>query len=404
MATNTILEKALRGKLPESAGDITLDDMRGMLEVLLTRIMEAEISTRLAAERYERSEDRGGYRNGTRGRRFDTRLGTIDLKVPRVRDGGYIPGFLEERSRSERALISVVQQAVNGGLATRRVEKLFTALGIAGISKSQVSDLCQELDEMATTFRKRPLTKAYPYVMFDAMYEKVRIAKHVVSQAVVVAYGVGVDGVREVIGNDVVAGESLESWQTFLRDLKERGLQGVRLVTSDAHAGLKAAIQAELTGASWQRCKVHFMRNVLAHVPTAQKEAFAADLKSIFAQPNRELAEQRLSAIITHYRRGCQRAIAILEDGAQDALSYYGFPSRHWRKIATTNPVEHLNRDIRRRTRVVGIFPSIESALRIITIRLIEETEDWSTERRYMDADLLAPLVTETLTASVPKR
>ncbi len=240
MATNTILEKALRGKLPEAASDVTLDDMRGMLEVLLTRIMEAEVSARVAAERYEHAEDRSGYRNGTRSRRFDTRLGTIDLKVPKVRNGGYIPGFLEERSRSERALISVVQQAVNGGLATRRVEKLFSALGIAGISKSQVSDLCQELDEMATAFRKRALTKTYPYVMFDAMYEKVRIAKQVVSQAVVVAYGIGVDGIREVIGNDVVAGESLESWQTFLRGLKERGLRGVRLVTSDAHAGLKA--------------------------------------------------------------------------------------------------------------------------------------------------------------------
>jgi len=403
MATNTILEKALRGKLPEAASDVTLDDMRGMLEVLLTRIMEAEVSARVAAERYEHAEDRSGYRNGTRSRRFDTRLGTVDLKVPKVRNGGYIPGFLEERSRSERALISVVQQAVNGGLATRRVEKLFSALGIAGISKSQVSDLCQELDEMATAFRKRALTKTYPYVMFDAMYEKVRIAKQVVSQAVVVAYGIGVDGIREVIGNDVVAGESLESWQTFLRGLKERGLRGVRLVTSDAHAGLKAAIGAELTGASWQRCKVHFMRNVLAHVAATQKEAFAADLKSIFAQPTRELAEQRLSAVITHYRRGCQRAVAILEDGAAEAFAYYGFPSQHWRKIATTNPVEHLNRDIRRRTRVVGIFPNIESALRIITIRLIEETEDWSTERRYMDADLLASLVVPALN-SVPKR
>ena len=224
MANNTILEKALRGKLPEAARDVTLDDMRGMLEVLLTRVMEAEVSTRVAAERYEHAEDRSGYRNGTRPRRFDTRLGTVDLKVPKVRNGGYIPGFLDERSRSERALISVVQQAVNGGLATRRVEKLFSALGIAGISKSQVSDLCQELNEMATAFRKRPLTKAYPYVMFDAMYEKVRIAKQVVSQAVVVAYGIGVDGIREVIGNDVVAGESLESWQTFLRELKEARL------------------------------------------------------------------------------------------------------------------------------------------------------------------------------------
>ncbi len=404
MAKNTLLENALRGKGPEGAENIALDDLRAMLEVMLARIMEAEVTARVAADRYERSDDRSGYRNGTRARRFDTRLGTIDLRVPKLRSGGYVPAFLEERSRSERALVSVVQQAVNGGVATRRVEKIFAALGIAGISKSQVSEMCQELDEMANAFRERPLTKPYPYLMLDAMYEKVRIDKHVVSQAVVVAYGVGADGFREVIGNDVVASESLESWQTFLRRLKDRGLHGVRLVTSDAHAGLKSAIAAELTGAAWQRCKVHFMRNELAHVSHGQKEAFAADLKSIFAQPNRDLPEQRLAAVVAQYRRSSSRAVAILEDGGPDALSFYGFPTKHWRKIATTNPVEHLNRDIRRRTRVVGIFPSIESALRIITIRLIEETEDWSTERRYMDPDLLASLAVQESSTSVPKR
>ncbi len=403
MATNTILEKALRGKLHDSASKIGLDDLRAMLEVLLTRVMEAEVSTQLAAERHERSEERVGYRNGTRDRRFDTRLGTIDLKVPKVRNGGYIPAFLEDRSRSERALISVVQQAVNAGVATRRVEKVFAALGIDVISKSAVSAMCEELDEMSTPFRKRPLTEAYPYVMLDALYEKVRIDKHVVSQAAVVAYGVGVDGFREVIGNDIVESESLESWRTFLRNLKDRGLRGVALVASDAHAGLKAAIAAELTGAAWQRCKVHFMRNVLAHVSRANKEAFAADLKSIFAQPTRELAEARLRAVLDHYKRSCSRAVAILEDGAPDAFAYYEFPPKHWRKIATTNPIEHLNRDIRRRTRVVGIFPSIASALRIITIRLIEETEDWSTERRYMDPELLSQFGPAS-TPSVPKR
>jgi putative transposase len=393
MARNTILEKALGGKLPDATGDVGLDDLRAMLEVLLTRVMEAEVSSRVAAERYERSEDRSGYRNGTRLRRFDTRLGTIDLAVPKVRAGGYMPSFLDERSRSERALVSVVQEAVNCGVATRRVEKVFKALGIESISKSQASALCEELNEMATAFRQRPLTKAYPYVLLDAMYEKVRINRVVVSQAVVIAYGVGEDGNREVIGADVVASESLESWQQFLRDLKARGLQGVRLVVSDAHAGLKAAIATELTGASWQRCKVHFMRNVLAHVSKAQKEAFAADLKSIFAQPTQPLAKNRLDEVIKTHRRSAQKAVTILEDGAADAFAYYAFPQAHWRKIATTNPVEHLNRDIRRRTRVVGIFPSLDSALRIITIRLIEETEDWSTERRYMDPDSLAPLV-----------
>ena len=395
MARNTIRDAALGGKLPQGAGEVGLDDLRAMLEVLLRRVMEAEVSARICAERHERTEDRSGYRNGSRSRRFDTRLGTIALAVPKLRSGGYLPSFLEARSRSERALVSVVQQAVNGGVATRRVERIFAALGIESMSKSQVSELCCELDEMATAFRNRPLTKAYPYLMLDAMYEKVRIDGHVLSQAVVVAYGVGLDGIREVIGNDVVTSESLESWKQFFRGLKERGLHGVCLVTSDAHAGLTAAIAAEFTGASWQRCKVHFMRNVLAHVPSAKKEAFAADLKSIFAQPTRALADERTTAVLAHYGKSSQKAAAILESGIADALSYYGFPTKHWRKIATTNPVEHLNRDIRRRTRVVGIFPNIESALRIITIRLIEETEDWSTERRYMDPDLLAPLVVQ---------
>lgn len=400
MATNTIRQTALGGKLQDSASDLSLDDLRSMLELVLRHVMEAEVSARIAAERHERTDERSGYRNGTRSRRFDTGLGTIDLAVPKIRAGGYVPGFLEARSRSDRALVSVVQEAVNAGVSTRRVEKILAALGIESMSKSQVSDLCCELDEMATAFRNRPLTKAYPYLMLDALYEKVRIDGHVVSQAVVVAYGVGSDGIREVIGNDVVASESLESWGEFFRRLKDRGLHGVRLVTSDAHAGLVSAIATEFTGASWQRCKVHFMRNVLAHVPAAKKEAFAVDLKSIFAQPTRVLADERTASVLATYRKSCSKAIAILENGAPDALTYYEFPQKHWRKIATTNPVEHLNRDIRRRTRVVGIFPTIASALRIITIRLIEETEDWASERRYMDPDLLAPLVVQRAEAA----
>lgn len=309
-----------------------------------------------------------------------------------MRAGGYVPSFLERRSRSERALVAVVQEAVLAGVSTRKVTKLFRALGIESISKSQASELCAELDAKANAFRTRPLTKRYPYLMLDALYEKVRLESAVVSQAVVVAYGVGEDGIREVLGVDVVQSESLESWTTFLRSLTDRGLHGVKLVVSDAHGGLKAAIAATLGGAAWQRCKVHFMRNVLAHVSQQRKALIGAELSGIFAQPTREQAERQAAAVVATHRKTSQRAMQILEDGIADALNYLAFPPPHWRKLASTNPIEHLNRDIRRRTRLVGIFPTVASALRLITLVLVEQTEDWQTERRYMSLDSLAPL------------
>ena len=303
-----------------------------------------------------------------------------------------MPAFLERRSRSERALVAVVQEAMLAGVSTRKMEKLFRSLGVESISKSQVSELCAELDAKATTFRMRPLVKRYPYLMLDALYEKVRVDGAVVTQAVVVAYGIGEDGLREVIGVDVVESESTDSWTTFLRGLADRGLHGVKLVVSDAHAGLKAAIASVLSGSSWQRCKVHFMRNIIAHVPLKQKAAVGSDLSSIFAQPTRELAERRAADVAVTHRRSSARAMQILDDGISEALNYLAFPRPHWRKLASTNPIEHLNRDIRRRTKLVGIFPNITSALRLITLVLAEQTEDWQTERRYMNADLLSPL------------
>jgi putative transposase len=392
MAKNSVPPSALVDNLVAVVSEPQLADLRELLALVLDRAMELEVDQRAGAGRYERDVDRQTYRNGTRARRFDTRLGTIDLAVPKLRFGGYVPTFLERRSRSERALVAVVQEAMLAGVSTRKMEKLFRALGVESISKSQVSELCAELDAKATAFRTRPLVQRYPYVMLDALYEKVRIDSAVVSQAVIIAYGVCENGLREVIGVDVVESESTDSWTTFLRALVTRGLHGIKLVVSDAHAGLKAAIASVFSGASWQRCKVHLMRNVLAHVSHKNKASVAADLSSIFAQPTRELAERRASDVAITHRRSSARAMQVLDDGIVDALNYLAFPRPHWRKLASTNPIEHLNRDIRRRTRLVGIFPNIVSAVRLITLVLAEQTEDWQTERRYMDADLLTPL------------
>ncbi len=392
MAKESIPPSALVDNLVAVVSEPQLADLRELLALVLDRAMEIEVDQRVGAGRYERTGERQSYRNGSRPRRFDTRLGTIDLDVPKLRFGGYVPAFLERRSRSERALVAVVQEAMLAGVSTRKMEKLFRSLGVESISKSQVSELCAELDAKATTFRMRPLVKRYPYLMLDALYEKVRVDGAVVTQAVVVAYGIGEDGLREVIGVDVVESESTDSWTTFLRGLADRGLHGVKLVVSDAHAGLKAAIASVLSGSSWQRCKVHFMRNIIAHVPLKQKAAVGSDLSSIFAQPTRELAERRAADVAVTHRRSSARAMQILDDGISEALNYLAFPRPHWRKLASTNPIEHLNRDIRRRTKLVGIFPNITSALRLITLVLAEQTEDWQTERRYMNADLLSPL------------
>jgi transposase-like protein len=333
-------------------------------------------------------------RNGSRERRFDTRLGTIDLEIPRPRAGGFSPSFLEHRKRSERALVSTVLEAVINGVSNRKIERLLGELGVQSMSKSQVSALCKELDEKARAFRDRPLTAAYPYLMLDALYEKVRVDGKVISQAVVVAYAVNEYGLREIIGIDVVETESRESWTHFLRGLVARGLHGVKLVVSDAHAGLKAAIETVLTGAVWQRCRVHLMRNVLAHVPHSRKAEVAAAIRGCFEQPDAAAAKAQAERIGSRYRKVCSKAMEIFEAGVEDALSFMSFPVEHHRKLWSTNPIEHLNREIRRRTRSVGIFPNHASALRLITMILIEQTEDWAVERRYMSEESMQKLVT----------
>jgi len=287
-----------------------------------------------------------------------------------------------------------VLEAVINGVSNRKIERLLAELGVRGMSKSQVSVLCKELDDKAKAFRERPLTEAYPYLMLDALYEKVRIDGKVLSQAVVIAYAVNDQGFREVIGVDVVEAESRESWTQFLRSLVARGLHGVKLVVSDAHQGLKAAIASILTGAAWQRCRVHLFRNVLAHVNQSRKAEIAAAMRGCFEQPDAAAAKATALTIIARYRKACAKAMEIFEAGIDDALSFMPFPIEHHRKLWSTNPIEHLNREIRRRTRSVGIFPNHASALRLITMILIEQTEDWAVERRYVSEESMQKLVT----------
>lgn len=368
------------------------DALRGLFQQALRGAMELEFEQQVGASRYERSEGRLDQRNGTRTRRFDTRMGTIDLEVPRRRSGVYFPSFLEPNTRSERAVIALVQEAIIAGVSTRKIQKLADELGITSISKTVASEYFKELDEEARAFRERPLTGKYPYLFLDAIYEKVRINRTVVSQACVVAYGVREDGVRELLGLDVVDTESEESWTTFLRGLRERGLVGVRLVTTDAHRGLINAVATVFIGAAWQRCKVHFGRNVVDHAPKAYKEKLAPAVHGIFNQPNQEAALAAFEALKEQFGATCVKAMQILEDGLGDALTFMAFPSAHWSRISSTNQIERINKEIRRRTRVIGVFPNVASALRLIGMILLEQTEDWHTDKRYMSEESMAEL------------
>ena len=368
------------------------DALRGLFQQALRGAMELEFDQQVGASRYERSEGRLDQRNGTRTRRFDTRMGTIDLEVPRRRGGVYFPSFLERNTRSERAVVALVQEAIVAGVSTRKIQKLAEELGITSISKTVASEYFKELDEEARAFRERLLTGKYPYLFLDAIYEKVRINRTVVSQACVVAYGVREDGVRELLGLDVVDTESEESWTTFLRGLRERGLAGVKLVTTDAHRGLINAVATVFIGAAWQRCKVHFGRNVVDHAPKAYKEKLAPAVHGIFNQPNQEAALAAFETLKEQFGATCAKAMQILEDGLGDALTFMAFPREHWSRISSTNQIERINKEIRRRTRVIGVFPNIASALRLISMILLEQTEDWYTDKRYMSEESMAQL------------
>lgn len=373
-----------------------VDFLREGVRALAQALMEVEVTQHVSAHRYERTSERTGERNGSRERRWDTRVGSITLRVPRVRDGSYFPSLLEPRRRAERALVAVVQEAYIQGISTRRVDDLAQTLGLNGISKSQVSLVCQELDSEVERFRTRPLGEAlYPYIWLDATYVKARTNGRVSGQAVVIAIGLNaVTGQREVLGLDVGPSEDGAFWLTFLRGLVARGLSGVQFVVSDAHEGLKGAMGAVLVGASWQRCRVHFVRNALALVPKSAAQLVAATIRTVFVQPEPEMARATWRQVAESYRLRYPKLAALLDNAEVDVLAYLAFPPEHWRQIWSNNPLERLNREVKRRTDVVGIFPNDAAIVRLVGMILAEQHDEWQVGRRYFSAESLAHLVT----------
>jgi transposase-like protein len=379
------------------------DFLREGARLLAQMAMELEVSQRIGAGKYERTPARTGQRNGYRPRPWDTRVGSLELQIPKLRQGTYFPSLLEPRRRAEQALLSVVQQAYIVGVSTRKVDALVQALGLDGIDKSLVSRTCQQLDELVHEFRNRPLEHSYPYMWLDALYLKVRQNHRIVNQAAVVAIGVRETGEREVLGLALGAGESEAFWVEFLRSLVARGLKGVQLVTSDSHEGLKAAISMILTGASWQRCRVHFMRNLLGHIPNGEKTMVAALVRTIFVQLNREAAGQQVTETLRLMRDRWPQAAAVLEEAEDDVLAYMSFPAEHWTRIYSTNPLERLNREIRRRTDVVGVFPDENATLRLVGAVLIEQTDEWEVDKRYFSQESMRRLLAPETPALPPK-
>jgi putative transposase len=388
------LAQLLRKAQMEHDADFLKEGLRALSQAL----MEMEVEEHIGAGRHERAEGRSGHRNGYRERTWDTRAGAIELKVPRVRDSSYFPSLLEPRRRAERALSAVVQEAYVHGVSTRKVDELVKALGMTGISKSRVSELCEELDEAVERFRNRELEGSYPYVWLDATYLKARQDGRVGSTAVVIAVGVkGETGEREILGLDVGPSEDGAFWTSFLRSLVGRGLGGVRLVTSDAHRGLKAAVETVLQGASWQRCRVHFMRNALSLVPKAAQQMVGATIRTVFAQPDaKRSAREQWRRVSDGFRQRFLRLSELMDEAEEDVLSYAAFPQEHWQKIWSNNPLERVNKEVKRRTNVVGIFPNEAAVIRLVGSILCEQHDEWQVEwqvcKRYFSTGSLAKL------------
>lgn len=376
-----------------SGGD--LDFLREAMQLVLQALIDLEATEVIGAGRYERSAERNTHRNGSRQRLLSTKAGDVELAIPKLRHGSFFPALLEPRRRIDRALWAVIMEAFIHGVSTRKVDDLVAALGIdAGVSKSSVSRICAELDQAVAEFRERRLDHTvFPYVFLDATYVKSHEGTHVVSKAIVVATGVAADGNREVLGLAVGDSEDKAFWTAFLRSLRARGLSGVQLVISDAHEGLRAAIDKVLLGAAWQRCRVHFLRNVLAKVPKGSAEMVAAAVRTIFAQPDAPAVAEQLDSIATKLGRQFPQVEEMLRDAAVDLTAFAAFPQAHWRKIWSTNPLERVNKEIKRRTNVVGIFPNELGVLRLAGSVLIEVHDEWQvTERRYLSEGSMAKL------------
>jgi putative transposase len=382
------------------------DRMRRMLEVMLQALVDAEATAFIGAEPHQRSDARTTQRNGTRPKTVTTAAGDVTIGIPKVRSGSFFPALLCPRRRIDVALHAVIMQAYVEGVSTRRVDDLVVAMGGTGVSKSEVSRICAQLDEEVAGWLSRPLDEhAYPYVFLDATYCKARVNKRVAGQAVIIATGVSADGRREVLGCAVGDNETEEFWTEFLRGLRDRGLGGVQLVISDAHRGLTNAISAVLHGVSWQRCRVHFMRNVLAKVSKGQAEMVGATVRTIFAQPTADDARAHVETVAGMLDKQFPAVAVLLRDATEDITAYASFPHAHWRKIWSTNPLERLNREVKRRTDVVGIFPNTDALLRLAGCVLIECHDEWAdSDRRYLSEESMALLTPPAPTVLEPKR
>lgn len=389
-------------KLLESAAP---DVLREILTEAVTKLMGLEVDALCGAGYGERSAERVNARNGYRSRPWDTRLGTIDLALPKLRQGTYFPGWLlEPRRRAERALVAVVAESYVLGVSTRKVEDLVQTLGIARLSKSQVSELAKSLDGMVASFRERPLDGGpYPYVWLDAVALRCREGGRTVYVAALIAVGVNAEGKREVLGIEVVTGEDGAGWLAFVRGLVARGLGGVQLAISDAHPGLRTALAATLPGAAWQRCRTHFMRNLLTKVPKSAQGLVATLVRTIFAQPDAELTRAQHARVVEQLEPRWPDAARLLADAVEDLLAFTASPKEHWRQIWSNNPQERLNRELKRRTDVVGIFPNRDAVVRLVGAVLAEQHDEWTVVRRYLTVDGLLKPMPVSLPAPDPK-
>ena len=367
------------------------DLIRDMLAFAAERLMNLEVEVLTGAPAGARSPDRLTHRNGYRERAWDTRAGRIDLAIPKLRKGSYFPVFLEPRRTAEKALTAVIQEAYVHGISTRSVDDLVKAMGASGISKSQVSRLCEEIDERVNAFLARPIEGEWPYLWIDATYLKTREAGRIVSTAVILAVGVNTDGRREVLGIATGASEAEPFWTAFLRSLADRGLRGVKLVIADDHKGLRAAA-SRVFHAAHQRCRVHWMRNAMAHLAPKQRPAVVAMLKTIFAQENAETAREQWASVADALRERCPKLVELMDRSREEVLVYMSFPREHWAQIASTNPLERLNGEIKRRADVVGIFPNDRAVIRLVGALMLEQNDEWAVSRRYMSLESLSAL------------